>query len=141
MQQDHLGNAVTGQRDATLRSIDDFIEGYLAYESRAEGILAAADADRDCCVANVYAGILWMLLEAPQGAAHAARYLAAAERAAPLATRREQLNAAMLRAWVDDDLGRTIRICDQISDEFRATSPSSRPISISSSIAATLRKC
>jgi tetratricopeptide (TPR) repeat protein len=118
MQQDHLGNAVTGQRDATLRSIDDFIEAYLAYESRAERILAAADADRDSCMANVYAGMLWMLLEAPEGPARAARYLAAAERAAPLATRREQLNAAMLRAWVDDDVGRTVRICDQISDEF-----------------------
>jgi tetratricopeptide (TPR) repeat protein len=59
-----------------------------------------------------------MLLEAPQAAAHAAKFLKAAERAAPLATRREQLNAAVLRAWVDDDLGRTIRVCDQISDEF-----------------------
>jgi tetratricopeptide (TPR) repeat protein len=118
MRQDYLGNAVTGQHDATLRSIDDFIEGYLAYESRAERILAAADADEDSCMANAYAGMLWMLLEAPEAPAHAARYLSAAELAAPAATRREQLNTAMLRAWVDDDLGRTIRICDQISDEF-----------------------
>jgi tetratricopeptide (TPR) repeat protein len=118
MQRDYLGNAVTGQRDATLRSIDDFIEGYLAYETRAERILLAADADPDCCMANVYAGILWMLLEAPQAASRATKYLTAAELAAPGANRREQLNVAMLRAWVDDDLGRTIRLCDQISDEF-----------------------
>jgi len=59
-----------------------------------------------------------MLLEAPEGVRFAARYLAAAERAAPLATRREQLNAAMLRTWVDDDLARTLRLCEQISDEF-----------------------
>jgi tetratricopeptide (TPR) repeat protein len=118
MRRDYLGNAVTGQRDATLRAIDDFIEGYLAYETRAERILAAAEADPDSCIANVYAGMLWMLLEAPQAASRAAKYVTAAELAAPLATRREQLNAAMLRAWVDDDLGRTIRICDQVSDEF-----------------------
>jgi hypothetical protein len=118
MWRDYLGNAVTGQRDTTLRSVDDFIEGYLAYETRAERILAAADADPDSCLANVYAGMLWMLLEAPQAATHAAKYLDAAELAAPLASRREQLNAAMLRTWVDDDLGRTLRICDQISDEF-----------------------
>ena len=104
--------------DATLRGIDDFIEGLLGYETRAERILAAADADPGSCLANVYAGLLWMLLEAPAGAQRAAKYLAAAERAAPLATRREQLNAAMLRAWVDDDLPRTLRLCDQISDEF-----------------------
>jgi tetratricopeptide (TPR) repeat protein len=59
-----------------------------------------------------------MLLEAPEGARHAAKYLGAAERAAPHSTRREQLNTAMLRAWVDDDMARTLRLCDQISDEF-----------------------
>src|ERR1700719_3376988 len=55
------------QRDTTLHAIDDFIEGYLAYETRAERILAAADADPGSCLANVYAGLLWMLLEAAEG--------------------------------------------------------------------------
>src|SRR5580692_9068892 len=118
MQRDYLGNPISGERDSTLRAIDEFIEGYLAYETRAERILIAAAADPESCMANVYAGILWMLLEAPQGAARAATYLAAAERSAPGATRREQLNCAMLRAWVDDDLERSIDICDQLSDEF-----------------------
>src|ERR1700680_524055 len=118
MQQDYLGNPVTAQLDATLRAVDDFIEGYLAYETRAERILTAAEAEPGSCLANAYAGLLWMLLEAPEGARHAAKYLAAAELAAPHATRREQLNAAVLRAWVDDDLARTLRLCEQISDEF-----------------------
>jgi tetratricopeptide (TPR) repeat protein len=118
MARDYLGNAVTGQCDTTLRAIDDFIEGFLAYETRAEHILIAADADPDSCMANVYAGVLWMLLEAPQAASRATKYLTAAEIVAPRGTRREQLNAAMLRAWVDDDVGRAIRLCDQISDEF-----------------------
>ncbi len=118
MQLDYLGNPVTAQGDTTLRAIDDFIEGYLAYETRAERILAAADADSECCLANVYAGMLWMLLEAPQAPHHAAKYLAAAERTASESTRREQLNVALLRAWVDDDLAGTLRVCDQISDEF-----------------------
>jgi tetratricopeptide (TPR) repeat protein len=59
-----------------------------------------------------------MLLEAPAGARRAAKYLAAAERAAPLSTRREQLNTAMLRSWVEDDPARTLRLCDEITDEF-----------------------
>jgi tetratricopeptide (TPR) repeat protein len=118
MQRDYLSNPVAAQRDVTLRGIDDFIAGYLAYETRAERILGAADADPESCIANVYAGLLWMLLEAPEAAQRAAKYLAAAERAAPRCTRREQLNSAMLRAWVDDDLARTLRLCDQISDEF-----------------------
>jgi tetratricopeptide (TPR) repeat protein len=118
MQRDYLGNPVTGQSDATLRGIDDFIEGYLAYETRAERILAAAAADPASCLANVYAGLLWMLLEAPEAAARAVPFLAVAESLAASATRREQLNARMLRAWVDDDLGAAIRICDQLTDEF-----------------------
>ncbi len=118
MQRDYLDNPLSGQRDSTLRAINDFIEGYLAYETRAERILPAADADPDSCAANVYAGLLWMLLEAPQAAAQAARYLSAAERAAPRATRREQINTAILRAWADDDLERSICLCDQASDEF-----------------------
>ena len=103
MQRDYLGNAVTtGERPATLLAIDDFISGMLAYETRAERIVAAAEADPASCAANMYAGMLCMLLEAPQAGEHAAKYLAAAELAAPPATRREQLNVSMLRAWVDD---------------------------------------
>jgi tetratricopeptide (TPR) repeat protein len=115
---DYLGNPITEERDGTLRGIDEFIEGYLAYETRTERILVVAAADPESCMANVYAGMLWMLLEAPEGASRAAKYLAAAMRTAPSATRREQLNCAMLRAWVDDDLERCIRLCDQVSDEF-----------------------
>jgi hypothetical protein len=118
MQRDYLGNPLTGQREATLSSIDAFIEGYLAYETRAESILKAADSDPGSCMANVYAGMLWMLLEAPEAPMRAGKYLIAAEKAAPAATRREQMNTAMLRAWADDDLERTIRLCDQVSDEF-----------------------
>ena len=72
MHRDYLGNPVGAQRDITLRGIDDFIEGYLAYETRAERILAAAGAEPGSCLANVYSGMLWMLLEAPAGARHAA---------------------------------------------------------------------
>jgi hypothetical protein len=118
MVRDYLGNPVSAQRDVTLRAVDDFIEGYLAHEARAERILRAADADPDCCVAAVYAGLLCMLLEAPQAPAGAAKYLAAAERAATYASRREQLNTAVLRAWVDDDMALALRLCDQLSDEW-----------------------
>ncbi|MDB6082495.1 MAG: tetratricopeptide repeat protein 38 family protein [Gammaproteobacteria bacterium] len=118
MQQDYLGNPVSPMRTTTLRAIDDFIEGFLAYETRTENILAAADADPECCLTNVYAGLLWMFLEAPEAGAHASAYLAAAERTASAASRREQLNTAMLRSWVAGDLSETLRLCEQISGEF-----------------------
>lgn len=118
MQRDQLGNPVTGQRDETLRAIDDFVGGYLAYETRAEHIVRAAESDPDSCLANAYAGMLWMLLEAPEAGQRAAKYLLAAERTAHLATRREQLNVAVLRAWVDDEAELAISHCDQAAAEF-----------------------
>ncbi len=118
MPHDYLGNSLSAAEQSTLRAVDDFIEGYLAYETRAEDIIRAADADPACCIANVYAGFLRMLLETPAAAQHAARYLSAAERAAAHATRREKLNAAMLRTWVDDDLPAALRLCAQIAEEF-----------------------
>jgi predicted Zn-dependent protease len=117
MLHDCLGNPVTA-RATTLRAIDDFIGGYLAYETRAEAIVAAADADPDCCVANAYAGMLWMFLETPDAAQHAAKYLTAAQRAAPGATRREQLTTALLAAWVAGEGALALSLCDEISDRF-----------------------
>jgi tetratricopeptide (TPR) repeat protein len=118
MQQDYLGNPLSAAPPATLRAVDDFIEGFLAYETRAEAIGRAADADGECCLANVYAGLLWMLLEAPDAAKHAAKYLASAQRTGARATRREQLNASVLRAWVDGDVSAAVRLCGQTSDEY-----------------------
>lgn len=118
MQHDYLGNPWTCARSDTAKAVDDFIEGFLAYETRAEGIVRAADADADCCIANVYAGLLWMLLEAPDAAERAAKYQAAAERKAAGATEREQLNAAVLRAWIAGDLPEAIRLAGVASDRF-----------------------
>jgi hypothetical protein len=101
-----------------LQAIDDFVGGFLAYETRAERIVRAADAAEDCCIANVYAGFLWMLLEAPSAPVYAAPYLAAAERTAPQATRREQLNVEVLRAWIADDVPRALFLCAQLTDEY-----------------------
>jgi hypothetical protein len=118
MLSDSLGNPVGAMGAATLRAVDDFAEGFLAYETRAEGIVAAADAAPECCLANVYAGLLWMFLEAPDAAARATPYLAAAERTEAAVTVREQMNVALLRAWVGDDLPGAIAVCERITDDF-----------------------
>lgn len=118
MQSDSLGNPVSAMRGETLQAVDDFVVGMLAYETRAERIVAAAEAAPDCCLANVYAGLLWMFLEAPDAAQRAAPYLAAAERSAAAATLREQLNLALLRAWMADDMPGALLLSERIADEF-----------------------
>ncbi len=118
MQRDYLGNPISAAAPRTRGAIDDFVGGLLAYETRAEHVLGAADEEPDCCLVNTYAGFLWMLLEAPQAAQQAAKYLIAAESAAGDASLREQLNVALLRAWVADDIVAALRVADRISDEF-----------------------
>ncbi len=118
MLHDPLGNPVTPMRTATLCAVDDFVGGLLAYETRAEGIIGAADAAPECCLANAYAGFAWMFLESPEAPLRAAKHLAAAETAAAGATRRERMNVAILRAWMEDDIDAALRVSDQASDEF-----------------------
>jgi len=104
MNEDHLGNPTTTRSDATLRGIDDFVGGFLAYETRAGNIVAAADADPDSVLANVYAGFSWMFLEAAEAPAHAGVYLRRAEAAAGAANRRERLLVEQLRRWIAGDI-------------------------------------
>jgi hypothetical protein len=118
MRSDSLGNPVTVADEATLAAIDDFVDGFLAYEERAANILGAAEKAPDNCLANAYGGLVWMFLEAPEAPARAAKYLARAQAAAPGASRREQLIVEVLAAWSRDDVPLAIQLCDDIAAAF-----------------------
>jgi hypothetical protein len=118
MLRDHLGCPVSAADATSIRILDDFVGGLLAYETRAEAVVAGADRNPECTLLNVYAGYLWMLLEAPEAPERAAKYLHAAERGYSTVTLREQLNIALLQAWVADDVAAALGICARISAEF-----------------------
>ena len=118
MHRDWLGNPVTAGSAATVAGIDDFTQGFLAYETRAANILAAADADADSPLANAYAAMLWLFLESPEGVAKAAPYLARAEASAPRATERERMAVAAVRAWADNDIPRALALGEQGATTF-----------------------
>ncbi len=113
--QDHLGNPVSPMPAATLSGVDDFVSGFLAYERQAVNVLAAADADPGSALANIYAGMIWMFLEAPEAPEQAARYLAAAG-AAP-ANDREQALLSVLRAWTINDMPKAEAVAFEIVRE------------------------
>jgi tetratricopeptide (TPR) repeat protein len=113
MTRDALGNPVTGAGPETLRGINDFITGFLAYRNEAVNVLAAAEADPDCVMANAYAAMIWMFLEAPEAPDKAAPFVARAL-AAEDVTARERLNARMLAAWAGGDIPGAIRLCEEI---------------------------
>ena len=118
MRTDSLGNPVTVTDPATAAAIDDFVEGLLAYESRAAGIVRAAEAAPDNCLANAYAGLLWMLLEANGAPDKARPYLNRAKAAASGATPREGLAVQVLDAWVDDDVPLALQLCADAAARF-----------------------
>ncbi len=118
MAQDTLGNEVSGTSPATLRGIDDFIDGFLGYETRATNVLAAADADPDSVLANTYAGFIWMFLEAATAEAHAQIYLDRARAAAKAANPREALLMSQLERWIAGDIPAVQRIGAGIVDAF-----------------------
>lgn len=109
MAQDALGNEVSGGNVATLAGIDDFVTGFLAYETKATNVLAAADADDGSILANVYAGFSWMFLEAAGARRMAHKYLRRAE-AAGIPNAREALLVEQLRLWIAGDIPAVQRI-------------------------------
>ncbi|WP_374618880.1 tetratricopeptide repeat protein [Devosia sp.] len=118
MAQDALGNDVSIADAATLAGIDDFVLGFLGYEKKAANILASADAAPDSTLANVYAGFIWMFLEASAAPAMARRYLEAATRASPGANERERMLLAQLERWVANDVPAVQAIGDEIVARF-----------------------
>lgn len=114
MRTDYLGNPVTVASDAAQAAADDFIAGFLAYETRAANILAAADAAPGEPLLNAYAAVLWLLLEAPDAAARAAPYLARAQAAIDGANERERQIVAFVSAWSADDIPGALTIADAI---------------------------
>ena len=114
MRVDFLGNPVSVTTDAALAAVNDFVDGFLAYETRAAGVLAAAEADPASALLNAYAGMLWLLLESPEGPGRAAPYLARAQAARAAAHPREQAVVDFLLAWFEDDIARALTIADTI---------------------------
>jgi tetratricopeptide (TPR) repeat protein len=108
MHHDWLDNSITAADAGTAQGVSDFVEGFLAYETKAINVLAAAEADPDCLIANAYAGALHLFAESPDAAANARPWLARA--AAADGTARERATLAALEAWALGDTARAIRV-------------------------------
>lgn len=117
MAQDALGNEVSTSEPATLAGIDDFVTGFLAYETKAANVMAAADADAGSVLANVYAGFSWMFLEAASAPAMAGAYLRRAV-AAGTPNGREALLLAQLRHWIAGDIPAVQRLGAEIASRW-----------------------
>jgi len=114
MTNDCLGNPVSHAPAAALRGINDFIHGFLSYQNTAVNVLDAAEVHPDCCLANAYAAMIWMFLEAPAAPAKAAPFVVAAL-AAKDVTPHEAMTAQVVSAWADGDIPRVLTLCETIA--------------------------
>jgi tetratricopeptide (TPR) repeat protein len=114
MRTDYLGNPVSGTSDAALAAVDNFVDGFLSYETRAAEVIGAAEAHPDSVLLNAYAATLWLLLEAPEAAERAAPYLARAQAAVATAHPREQAFVDFVAAWSADDIPTALAFADII---------------------------
>jgi hypothetical protein len=117
MAQDAFGNEVSSANSATLQGIDDFVSGFLGYETKAANVLDTADADAGSVLANIYAGFSWMFLEAAGARRMASKYLQRAE-AAGVPNPREALMLQQLRLWIAGDIPAVQRIGAEIVSRY-----------------------
>ncbi len=113
MRRDSFGNTLAATATETVAAIDDFALGLLGYDKRIVNILGAADRDPDC-LANAYAGLLWMLLETGAVPEDARRYLRRAQDASDGAGDRERAAVSVLRHWIVDDQPGSMAIIEEI---------------------------
>ncbi|MCR8825508.1 tetratricopeptide repeat protein [Pseudosulfitobacter koreensis] len=110
---DLYGLPVSGADAAALQGIDDFVHGFISFQTKAANVLAAAEAAPSCALVNAYAAILYMLLEAPVAPQLAAPFLKAAEAAAQNATPREQATVNAARLFHDGKVPELIALCEE----------------------------
>src|SRR3954468_20001546 len=99
LRRDLFGLPVTTAFPATVDALDRFTGEVLSHGKQAGDLLAAAEADPDCALAQALAGALYLFLQTAEGTAKATPFLARAKAMAPTATERERLMVAALDAW------------------------------------------
>ncbi|WP_299147373.1 tetratricopeptide repeat protein [uncultured Tateyamaria sp.] len=108
---DLYGLPITTDNEMTRQGIDDFVHGFISFQTKAVNVLKAAKADPGNGLANAYAAILYMLLEAPAAPKLAQPFLENAKAATGLTPREvEAVEAA--RLFVTGKIPKLIELCE-----------------------------
>lgn len=108
---DLYGLPITCESDATQHGINDFVHGFISFQTKAAKVIDAAKADPGNGLVNAYAAILYMLLEAPVAPKLAAPFLANARQATGL-TAREEAAVEAANLFVTGKIPKLIELCE-----------------------------
>jgi tetratricopeptide (TPR) repeat protein len=114
---DSLGNPVTLQHGASSAGVNDFVEGFIASESRAANVLAAAGAD-EAPLVQAYAAALHMFAETGSASANARPFIARALTSPLKGTARETSFVQCVSAWVEGDIEKSTSLLEQHVRDF-----------------------
>ncbi len=114
---DSLGNAATLEDGASLASLNDFVEGFIASEARAVNILGVAEHDNSAIV-QACAAAVHMFAESRDAATNAKPFLDRALIGQAHCTPRERRFIHAVKAWIDGDIPRAIELHDEQAREF-----------------------
>lgn len=121
---DILGNSLTAADKAEVQAVDAFVADFLAYEARASDVIGAAGRHPASAMLNAYAGLLWLLLEAPAGPALAEPFLALARSA--MTSERERQWVEALAVWREGDAVEAQRRFEAIVAAFPRDLPAAK---------------
>lgn len=108
---DLYGLPLTCDNETTRQGIDDFVHGFISFQPKAANILKVAKADPANGLANAYAAILYMLLEAPVAPKLAQPFLDSALAAQGLSAR-EQAAVEAAQLFVTGQIPKLIDLCE-----------------------------
>lgn len=100
-----------------MAGINDFAQGFVAYQTRAVNVLETADNYPDSALANIYAGMLWMFLERPEAPEKSIPYAQRAKLAGGL-NHREKGLLSLLEAWQRHDYIQVLKVGEQLCGEY-----------------------
>ena len=111
------GLKTTASSQQAADGVADFGNRLLAFSSKAEAIVAVADDDPDCPLAQACAAMLHASADTRAGLRSAQGYLERARAITDAATPREQAICAGAQAWCAGQTARAARIFEQVIDE------------------------
>lgn len=106
---DTYGQKVSGASAETIAAINRFGSEWISYGPDLAGVIAAAQAEPACALANAFAALLHMSLEAASGYAAATPFLERLRSAQQHATPREQAIVEAALHWGAEDYGASLK--------------------------------
>lgn len=114
---DKYGLKTTASSEASVKELETFGDALLGFSNKANCIVALANEDLECPVAQAYAAQFFASSETKKGKDNSAKYLARAKHLAVSATDREQAIVQAASYWYKTERRAAANVLEQVLDD------------------------